>query len=179
MKIAEVIFQDANRQNISGAKTSHRGIDLAIDYALTDHWSISIDAAYAQHTYESRISLLGSRGDIKGNDIDTAPKVFGSARLTWDFSAISKKESQAELEWVYMDSYYLEPDNEHEYEGHSLLNLRISSELNEHLSGALRITNLTDEDYAERADFGFGSYRYFVGQSRGIYLELRYQLGKQ
>ena len=38
----------------------------------------------------------------------------------------------------------------------------------------LRATNLTDEDYAERADFGFGSYRYFVGQPRGLYVELGY-----
>jgi len=41
----------------------------------------------------------------------------------------------------------------------------------------LRLTNLLDEDYAERADFGFGSYRYFVGQPRGAYLEISYQFG--
>ena len=76
-----------------------------------------------------------------------------------------------------MDSYYLEPDNEHEYDGHSLLNLRISSSLGPRWSGGLRLTNLLDEDYAERADFGFGSYRYFVGQPRGAYLEVSYQFG--
>ena len=76
-----------------------------------------------------------------------------------------------------MDSYYLEPDNEHEYNGHSLLNLRVSSQFNERFRGTLRVTNLTDEDYAERADFGFGNYRYFVGQPLGAYLEISYQLG--
>ena len=40
----------------------------------------------------------------------------------------------------------------------------------------LRATNLTDEDYAERADFGFGSYRYFVGQPRGFLLRGRLPL---
>jgi outer membrane receptor protein involved in Fe transport len=76
-----------------------------------------------------------------------------------------------------MGSYYLEPDNEHKYDGHSLLNLRVSSQLGPRWSGNLRLTNLLDEDYAERADFGFGEYRYFVGQPRGLYVEISYQFG--
>ena len=84
---------------------------------------------------------------------------------------------RAELEWVHMGSYYLEPDNQHEYEGHSLLNLRLRAPFAERWEAALRVTNLLDEDYAERADFGFGSYRYFVGQPLGAYVELSYQVG--
>jgi iron complex outermembrane receptor protein len=173
----EVIFQDSNRQNVSGAKTKHSGIDVALDYQIAEDWSISVDATYASHQYDSRVSLLGASDDIKGNDIDTAPNVFGSARLNWDLSELSGRDATAQLEWVYMDSYYLEPDNNHEYDGHSLLNLRISSQLTERFSGALRLTNLTDEDYAERADFGFGNYRYFVGEPLGAYVEISYQLG--
>ena len=73
-----------------------------------------------------------------------------------------------------MDEYYLEPDNNHQYDGHSLLNLRWSAQFGEQLGGVLRVTNLTDEDYAERADFGFGSYRYFVGHPTGVFVELNY-----
>jgi outer membrane receptor for ferric coprogen and ferric-rhodotorulic acid len=32
-----------------------------------------------------------------------------------------------------------------------------------------RVTNLFDTDYAERADFGFGVDRYFVGEPRSVY----------
>ena len=138
---------------------------------------MGIDANVASHTYDSNIELLGSSGNIKGNDIDTAPKAFGSARLDWDFSALAGRSSRAELEWVYMDSYYLEPQNNHQYDGHSLLNLRITSDLTPRWSAGLRLTNLLDEDYAERADFGFGEYRYFVGQPRGAYLQISYQFG--
>ncbi|MDH5172726.1 MAG: hypothetical protein OEW92_09935, partial [Gammaproteobacteria bacterium] len=59
----------------------------------------------------------------------------------------------------------------------SLFNLRVSAMVDEHWRGTLRMTNLLDEDYAERADFGFGQYRYFVGQPRGAYLEISYQFG--
>ena len=76
-----------------------------------------------------------------------------------------------------MDSYYLEPENKHQYDGHSLFNLRVAGRINPAWGASLRITNLLDEDYAERADFGFGEYRYFVGQPRGAYLEINYQFG--
>lgn len=173
----DVIFQDANRFNVSGAQTRHYGAEVSLNYQFNGNWSASIDANVASHTYDSNIELLGGSGDIKGNDIDTAPRAFGSARLDWDLSALAGRKSRAELEWVYMDSYYLEPENDYEYDGHSLLNLRITSDLTPRWSAGLRVTNLLDEDYAERADFGFGEYRYFVGQPRGAYLQISYQFG--
>lgn len=172
----EVIFQDSDRQNVSGAKTSHVGVDVSLNYPLSDNWTLRLDGTWAEHKYDSRIQLLGSSGDIKGNLIDTAPKVFGSAGLAWDMTAATGLPGQAELEWVYMDSYYLEPDNLHEYDGHSLLNLRVTSQISERVSAAVRLTNLLDEDYAERADFGFGDYRYFVGQPLGAYIEIGFAL---
>lgn len=179
MEKDDVVFQDADRQNVSGASTEHLGVEVSIDYAFNEAWRIAIDATAARHRYTSDINLIGSSGDIKGNDIDTSPRLFGSARLTRDLQDFTSRESYAELEWVYLDEYYLEPDNEHEYDGHSLLNLRVGANLTGGLSAALRVTNLLDEEYAERADFGFGQYRYFVGQPRGAYLELAYTWGEQ
>jgi outer membrane receptor protein involved in Fe transport len=166
-----VIFQDADRYNVSGAKTRHYGAELSLDYRFSPDWYFRLDGTWVSHTYDSHINLLGSSQDIKGNSIDTAPEAFGSARLGWQFSA----SGLAELEWLYMDSYYLEPDNEHKYDGHSLLNLRASAPLTPAWQATLRLTNLLDEDYAERADFGFGEYRYFVGLPRAAYLEISYQ----
>jgi outer membrane receptor protein involved in Fe transport len=170
----EVIFQDANRFNVSGAKTRHYGAELGLDYRLTPAWGLAVDMTVARHQYDSRTQLLGSSDDIKGNDIDTAPRVYGSARLDWDLSANTSLDARAELEWVYLGSYYLEPDNEHEYGGHSLLNLRLAVPVGDRLRASLRLTNLLGEDYAERADYAFGSYRYFVGQPRAAYVELSY-----
>jgi len=173
----DVIFQDTNRRNVSGAETRHYGAELALDVQLGDDWSAGLDANVASHTYDNRVELLSVDTDIKGNEIDTAPEVFGSAHLDWDFSGLAGRDSRAELEWVYLDSYYLDPQNEHKYNGHSLFNLRITSDLTPRWSAGLRITNLLDKDYAERADFGFGQYRYFVGQPRGAYVEISYQFG--
>ncbi len=170
MEKDDVIFQDADRQNVSGASTLHYGLDVSLRWNLPRNFDFAMDANIARHEYDSDISLIGSSGDIKGNDIDTAPRRFGSMRLGWQI----RPQHRAELEWVHMDKYYLEPDNNHEYDGHNLLNLRLTSQVTPRLLLALRATNLTDEDYAERADFGFGNYRYFVGEPRSLSVQLSY-----
>ncbi len=175
MQKDDVIFQDADRFNVSGASTRHYGAELSIGYQLTPDWRVAADLTAARHTYDSRTELLGVDGDIKGNDIDTAPRVFGSARVLWDPAPFSHVDPLAELEWVYLDEYYLEPTNTYQYDGHSLLNLRLQAGFSGGLVASLRLTNLLDEDYAERADFGFGSYRYFVGQPRAAFVELAYR----
>ena len=172
MEKDDVIFQDADRRNISGASTQHYGLDVSLRWRFAQNFDLAADGNFARHEYDSDINLLGSSGSINGNDMDTAPEVFGSVRLGWDFLPAYR----AELEWVHMDDYYLEPDNLHEYDGHDLLNLRVVGQLSDRLSVGLRGINLTDEDYAERADFGFGSYRYFVGEERALYVQLEYQL---
>jgi outer membrane receptor protein involved in Fe transport len=38
----------------------------------------------------------------------------------------------------------------------------------------VRLNNLTNRDYADRADYAFGSYRYFPGRGRELFAEVRY-----
>ena len=170
-----VIFQDRDRFNVSGAETTHRGVELAASWALSATWAVSGNASYARHRYDSDIQLLGSRGSIEGNDIDTAPKHFGSLQLKADFASYNVPIS-GELEWVWLSKYWLDPNNQHEYAGHDLLNLRASWQITQAVAVSLVATNLLDEGYAERADYGFGSYRYFVGEPRSAVLGITFAL---
>lgn len=160
------IFQDSERQNISNGETSHRGIELALSY----HWQAfygSANGTYAKHRYDSNLTL--SQVNIKNNEIDTAPEHMGSFQLGWR----EDSGSFIELEWVHHGNYFLNPENSAEYSGHNVFNLRGGWTFNEKLDISVRVTNLSDEDYAERADFGFASYRYFVGESRAVYSNVR------
>ena len=65
--------------------------------------------------------------------------------------------------------------NAHTYEGHDIFNLRLKGDLTSNPSIGLTIRNLSDERYATRADYAFGSYRYFVGNEREFYLSLEQQ----
>ena len=166
-----VIFQDRDRYNVSGAETEHRGLEFTLSWAINELWSLRGNGSYARHRYDSDIALLGSRGSIQGNDIDTAPRHFGSVQLMADFASRGQP-IRAEIEWLWVAKYWLDPNNQHEYAGHELLNLRAAWDITPSLTVTLVATNLRDEGYAERADFGFGSYRYFVGEPRSAVLGL-------
>ncbi|MAE04505.1 MAG: hypothetical protein CMK25_09765 [Porticoccaceae bacterium] len=72
-----------------------------------------------------------------------------------------------------MGSYFLEPENLHRYEGHNIVNLRASWTLSNTRRIYANISNLTDRDYAERADwtkYSEKKYRYFPGLPRAVQL---------
>ena len=164
------IFQDSNRQNISNGETKHRGSELSLTYKISNSTSLSGQVAYAKHTYSSDINI--SQQSIKGNEIDTAPKIQAGAQLVWQ----PNNALRSELEWVKMGNYFLDPENTAEYDGHDLLHLRTSYVFSDQLTISLNILNISDEDYAERADLGFGNYRYFVGEPRSLFASLSYQI---
>ena len=54
-----VIFQDRDRYNVSGAETTHRGIELTASWRLSEIWSLRGNGSYARHRYDSDMELLG------------------------------------------------------------------------------------------------------------------------
>ena len=170
MRKRNYIFQNTNRENVDNGKTSHRGIEVALSRQLTDRLKARFNWSYAIHRYENTPSLVAA--NITGNDIDTAPRNMGWAALEWR----AGEKMRAELEWIHMGRYYEDPENLHSYGGHDLVNLRARAQLSETLAATVRITNLTDTRYAERADYSFGKDRYFVGKPRAAYFSVEMSL---
>lgn len=166
MQKENVIFQDSNRINVSGAETKHRGVEFNTAYALTDTLRLTFAGSYAKHTYEGDVNP--GNVPLAGLDIDTSPRLTGSTQLNWQIS----DQRSIELEWVHMDSYFMDETNATEYDGHNLVNLRYQASWGERGYYGARITNLFNTDYAERADVGFGNERYFVGEPVSLYLSI-------
>ena len=166
MEKDQVIVKDSNSYVVNDAQTSHRGIEWLIRYQINTDWQITSVAAWSKHQY-SYLRLYGGI-NIDGNDIDTAPRWEGSAQLLYQPS----QNRSAELEWAYLGKYFLDPQNTHAYAGHAVLNLRGQQTFGS-WEFAAQLTNLTDRRIADRADYAFGSYRYFVGEGRGIALEIK------
>jgi iron complex outermembrane receptor protein len=74
-----------------------------------------------------------------------------------------------------MGRYFIDPSNDHEYEGHDLVNLRLTSQLTPNVRLHGQVKNLLDEEYADRADFAFGDYRFFPGRDRTYQVGVSYQ----
>lgn len=172
MKKSNVIFQDSDRRNISNGKTRHSGLETTLQYAINTQWQLAMNASIARHRYANSIQI--SSQDINGNDIDTAPKVIANTRLKWT----PDLPVQAELEWVYLGAYYQNPENSQRYPGHSLINARFNWDVSANWRTQLRISNLANRKYAERADFAFGSDRYFIGEPRTIIVGVDYKFNR-
>ena len=172
MKKKNVIFADSLRRNVNDGKTRHYGLEYSLDWQLLEHWALAVDGTYARHLYANNARPRGVAPgiDIEGNDIDTAPRHMGSLRLLWDYHI----KGRAELEWVNLGAYYLDPSNLHQYAGYNLLNLRTRYQFTPRLGAGFRITNLSNAKYAERADYAFGDYRYFVGQPRSLFADVSF-----
>ena len=172
MEKDNVIFRDSSFFNVSDGKTEHQGIELELDYEINSQWSVGISATQARHTYlsDTLVGAVDSLGNgvevnINNNDIDTAPRNFGSARLVWT----PDSTKTVELEWQSMGSYQLNPENFNQYEGHDIAHLRAGWDVSESIRVYANISNLTDEQYAERADFTtFSQERYFPGTPRSM-----------
>lgn len=164
------IFRNTDRENIDGGETSHRGIEIDATAQLSSSVKARLAMTWARHRYENNPELVDT--PVKGNDIDTAPKTLGSATLIWQPS----EKHELEFEWVHVGEYHTDPQNDNQYDGHDLLHVRGSWQLSTKTTFQYRIMNLTNEDYAERADFAFGSDRYFVGTPRSVYAGITIRL---
>lgn len=170
MEKDNVIFRDSNAFNVSDGRTDHEGIEYEIAWLPMDTLSLALSGTYAEHTYDFD-AMEGSELIVAGREIDTAPRHIQNARLTWRFVPAAT----AELEWQSIGRYFLDASNEHEYSGHDLLNLRVGWDMARSWRTIVRVTNLTDRKYADRADFAFGNYRYFPGRDRSVFVELSYR----
>lgn len=171
MEKDNVIFRDTNAFNVSDGRTKHRGVEYEFSWTPLAQLLLSAAGTYAKHTYDFNRAVEQGETIVAGRDVDTAPRHINTARINWRFLPAAN----AELEWVSVGSYWLDAANAHEYEGHDLLNLRLGWNVTSNWSTALRVNNVTDQAYADRADFAFGNYRYFPGRGRTLFVEVRYQ----
>ena len=166
MKKDQVIVKDSDSFVVNDGKTSHKGIEWRTVFQLNTAWQLASSVSWAKHQY--KYTRLFGGINIDGNDIDTAPRWQRSAQALYQ----PTERTSIEFEWIYLGKYFLDPQNAHQYAGHNVFNVRAQQRYGDlQING--QITNLTDRRIADRADYGFGSYRYFVGEGRGFSLELK------
>lgn len=165
-----VIIRDSDFFNVDGQRTRSRGMEFSLQKQFKQYWQARLVGSLAEHTYTSE-QRLGERS-VQGNDVDTAPNVFGSLFVTWFANEALSVESEVQ----YMGKYYTDPENENSYPGHTLLHLRGRYDLSDAWRVSFRALNLGNTRYAERADYtSFTNERYFPGMPRSLYAELAWE----
>jgi iron complex outermembrane receptor protein len=161
---------DDVRETRNAGETLHRGVEVGLDAALGAGVSTGIAVSYAKHTYEDWSPDAAT--DFSGMEMEDAPRTIANANVTWRPSFHAG--SDLSLEWAHLGSYYLDPANTQEYEGHNLLSLRGSAPITGRATVFARLSNLTDERYAETAGFSaFRGREFAPGMPRTFYVGLR------
>ena len=128
-----------------------------------------MDGTYAVHAYAFSQNLGQGNYITNGNDVKYAPRSLGSVRLRWQ----AADSTQLEMTWTHVGGYWLDESNQHRYGGQDLLNFYAQQTWARGWSITLRLTNLTNKAYAERADYSFGNYRYFPGDGRETFIQVQ------
>jgi len=169
------ILRDADGFNVDDGASRHRGVELELQTRLPGQLMLDANIAFSRQTYRFERALGGGERIAFGNRIDTAPDWLGGLRLRRTFAAGGFDLGEFELEWQHVGGYFADAGNGFFHPGHDLVHLRWQRALGAgwKLSAALR--NLGDVRYAERADVGFGQWRYFPGAPRNLALGISWQ----
>ncbi len=170
MEKDKFFFRDANGLNVSDGSTRHQGVEAAFDWALSDQWTLRGTASWSDQIYTFD-RIVGNASEIisDGSQIDTAPEWLSDLSLVW--SPTDKFEAALSAE--YVGEYFTNPANTRTYPGHTVVHLRGEYAFTEAMDGFVIVRNLFDETYADRADFAFGSERYFPGEPLNVTFGIR------
>ena len=163
-------FRNSAGLNVVNGKTSHRGLEASARWAPADWLELSGNINFADHTYNfSDAANSASNTITDGAKVDTAPEFYGTGVI----KILPFEDFSAELEWRHLGEYFLDPGNTQTYPGHDVFVLRSQYKFSDAATIFARMDNLFDKRYANRADFAFGSERYFPGRPRTLFVGLR------
>jgi outer membrane receptor protein involved in Fe transport len=163
--------EDGSTETSNAGETLHRGIEIGAGLLLPA--GLRFDAAYsvARHTYEVWQPREGV--DFSGNEMEDAPRDLGNAVLSWTAAPLGG--SQFSIEYSRIGKYWMDADNTHRYPGHDLINLRASVPAGRVVVFG-RLTNLTDERYAESAAWTAARGEEFApGMPRALYVGVEWR----
>jgi iron complex outermembrane recepter protein len=165
-------FRNANGFNVENGKTKHIGIEVEFDLPLGQYVDVSGGMTLANHTYAfTDIVGTASSSITKGDQVDSAPNTLGFMQLTTK----PLDGLTTSLKWQHVGSYYTDPGNTAKYPGHNIFTLRGAYEISKRVSLYGRVDNIFNTAYANRADFAFGSNRFFPGRPRTVFFGIRLQ----
>lgn len=164
------IFRDGDGFNVSEGRTRAAGLEFDLEKRLARGLTAGLRGSWARHRWDFDRDLGGERIE-SGKTISSAPERLASADLTW----------RPDPRWVMQlaaestGRYFLDEANSRRYGGHLLWHGFAGYRAPSGWFVNLKLRNLGDERYAERADFAFGNFRYFPGPGRSLFVELGWQ----
>ena len=153
--------EDANKDRYyeNGGKSKHKGIEISYEQKLNDTFSTAFAGSYSKSNYVND-------APYGNNEMPSAPSKKANLRLIYT----PKNYLTMMLEAQYISDYFMDDTNEHTYEGYTIGNLKANYQVNKNLNLFTKINNITDEKYAEKADFSYGKEKYTPAYPRMFFV---------
>lgn len=142
----------------NGGTSFHNGLELSFQQNFLDFFSTKFSYSY------SKIKFHNDRV-FDYNNMSLVPRHKGNVRLF--LTPNEKLTFMAEGEFV--SSYWMDNENENKYSGYTIGNLKADYKLNSSLRLFMKLNNLANERYAEKAEFTFGKEKYTPGAPRQLF----------
>ena len=164
-----LIIRDSEGFNQSGGRVDSSGVELGLSYALSPRHELRAAQSWAKHQYDFTQDLALREVIVAGNDVDTAPRHLGSVQWQWGPSEALKST----LEFTRIGSYFMDAANTLQYPGHVAVHWHAKWLVADTWEIQAHVRNLLDEKYADRADWSFGTPRYFPAMPRNAQIGIR------
>ncbi len=142
----------------NGGTSFHDGLELSLQQNFLDIFSTKFSYSY------SKIKFHNDR-EFAYNNMAAVPRHKGNVRLF--LTPNEKLTFMAEGQFV--SSYWMDHENEHKYSGYTIGNLKADYKLNSSWRLFMKLNNVANKRYAERATFSFGQERYTPGAPRQLF----------
>lgn len=167
-EIISVKLNDGSYENRNTGRTTHRGVEWNVRYALLPSFWIRCSGTYAQHFFNNYIE----KGAVyDGNRMSGAPAVISNTELTWKPALL--KGFRLSGEWQHVSRYYMDPQNTQYYNGYDLLNARTGYAW-KNFECWVNCRNIADKIYATTAEKTSYSTTYRPGPKRTFDIGLAY-----
>ena len=164
-----LIIRDSEGFNQSGGRVDSSGIEIGLAFAISPRHELQTSQSWASHIYDFTQDLSGREVITAGNDVDTAPRHLGSIRWQWQ----AREGLQSTIELTRIGSYFMDAANTFQYPGHVTLHWHARWRIADGWEVQAHMRNLLDEKFADRADWSFGTPRYFPAMPRNAQVGVR------
>jgi iron complex outermembrane recepter protein len=170
-EIISVKLDDGSTENRNAGKTSHKGIEFALNANPVKEITVRFSGAYSIHKFDAFVEKGNS---YSGNEMNNAPHWIHNAEVWYKPSFI--KGLRIGAEWQKVGSYYMDPKNTAQYKGYNVLNLRAGYQHNG-FEIWLNVLNATDNYYSYISTKST-SYSYTLAEPGNFNIGISYDLGQ-
>lgn len=166
----------SDRKVVNAGKTSHQGIEVALNGDITEEWNFRTAWTYTNQKYDSFQAIVGfpaSTISYDGNDIARAPKTIGNFAIGYKPEQLTG--TKFEIEWEHLGKYYTDETNANKYGGHDLFNFRAGYDVTKNVELYGRVMNITDKLYSTSTtnQVGDPDTQFMPGNPRTFYAGVR------